>query len=123
MRKTTARYALAVFLGSALLFLIEPIAGKRVLPLLGGSAAVWAACLVFFQTALLVGYLTAHWLATRLPASRQRLIYLMLIGASIAQLAIAMNLDLSADSTHPVTSVLRLLTALIALPFVTLSSS
>ena len=106
-----------------MLFLIEPVAAKRILPLLGGSAAVWAACLVFFQTALLVGYLTAHWLATRLSVRRQQLVYLILVGASIAQLAIATNMGLSADSTHPVTSVLRLLTALIALPFVTLSSS
>src|SRR4051812_7779865 len=44
------RYALAIFLSSLLLFLIEPIAGKRILPLLGGSAAVWTACLVFFQS-------------------------------------------------------------------------
>jgi SAM-dependent methyltransferase len=55
----------AVFLGSFLLFLVEPIAAKQLLPVLGGSAAVWITCLVFFQTALLVAYLYAHWLAQR----------------------------------------------------------
>src|SRR6202035_609556 len=55
----------AVFLGSFLLFLVEPIAAKQLLPVLGGSAAVWITCLVFFQTALLLGYLYAHWLARR----------------------------------------------------------
>src|SRR5215217_4713136 len=58
-------YALATFLGSTLLFLLEPIAAKRLVPLLGGSAAVWTACLVFFQTALLLGYCVAHLLVTR----------------------------------------------------------
>ena len=58
-------YALAIFLGSTLLFLLEPIAAKRLVPLLGGSAAVWTACLVFFQTALLLGYYVAHLLVTR----------------------------------------------------------
>src|SRR3954470_844435 len=116
-------YALAILLASALLFLLEPIAAKRILPLLGGSAAVWAACLVFFQTALLGGYLAAHWLATRLPMRRQRAVYLALIAASIAQLAVSSRMQLSADSSHPIASVLRLLLVLIALPFVTLSSS
>src|SRR5246127_2174541 len=55
----------AVFLGAFLLFLVEPIAAKQLLPILGGSAAVWITCLVFFQTALLAAYLYAHWLARR----------------------------------------------------------
>ena len=53
----------AVFLASFLLFLVEPIAAKQLLPVLGGSAAVWITCLVFFQTALLCAYLYAHWLS------------------------------------------------------------
>ena len=65
MRAATVLYAVAIFLSSCLLFLVEPMAGKRLLPLLGGSAAVWTACLVFFQCALLLGYLVAHGLITR----------------------------------------------------------
>src|SRR6204780_5586014 len=55
----------AVFLASFLLFLVETIAAKPPLPVFGGSAAVWITCLVFFQTARLVAYLYAHWLAPR----------------------------------------------------------
>ncbi len=122
-RGGAGRFAIAIFLSSGLLFLLEPVAAKRILPLLGGSAAVWAACLVFFQTALLAGYFTAHWLATRLPMRQQRVVYLALIAASIVQLAVSSRMDLSADSARPIASVLRLLVLLIALPFVTLSSS
>ena len=53
------------FSASFLLFLVEPIAAKQLLPALGGSAAVWITCLVFFQTALLLAYLYAHWFAQR----------------------------------------------------------
>src|SRR5258707_9337676 len=52
-----------VFLAAFLLFLVEPIAARQLLPVLGGSAAVWITCLVFFQTQLLLGYLYAHWLS------------------------------------------------------------
>src|SRR6185436_8266217 len=69
------RYAVAIFLSSTLLFFIEPIAGKRLLPLLGGSAAVWTACLVFFQCSLLLGYLVAHVLVTRVGSRAQVAIY------------------------------------------------
>ena len=79
----TFLYAVTIFLGSFLLFLIEPIAGKKILPLLGGSAAVWTTCLVFFQTALLCGYLLAHWMATRLRPRAQALVYSGLLRGGI----------------------------------------
>ena len=112
-----------MFLGSSLLFLIEPVAGKRVLPLLGGSAAVWTACLVFFQLALLLGYFLAHWLTTRASARAQVAAYLGLLAASLAQLLVSTRATLSADAEHPISSVLWLMTLLIGLPFVTLSMS
>ena len=116
-------FALAIFLSSSLLFLTEPIAGKRILPLLGGSAAVWTACLVFFQCALLLGYYIAHWLATRVSTSTQLRIYLSLLAVSLVQLVLALNASLHASNTRPITSVLWLLTILIGLPFVTLSAT
>ena len=57
-----ALYGTAVFASAFLLFLIEPIAAKEILPALGGSSSVWITCLVFFQAMLVVGYLYAHWL-------------------------------------------------------------
>src|SRR5215813_2926432 len=106
-------FPLAIFLGSFLLFLIEPNAGKRLLPLLGGSAAVWTACLVFFQCALLLGYFTAHWLVTKATARAQIGIYLGLLLLSLGQLIVSIDPSLSADPSHPITSVLWLLTLLI----------
>jgi SAM-dependent methyltransferase len=120
-RASTRAYAIAIFVGSGLLFLIEPIAGKRVLPLLGGSAAVWTACLVFFQTALLLGYLTAHRLTTRTPPRTQGRVYLALLALSVVQLAVGLAVPMRADTGHPITSVLLLMTLMIGLPFVTLS--
>jgi len=116
-------FALAIFLSSSLLFLTEPIAGKRILPLLGGSAAVWTACLVFFQCALLLGYYIAHWLATRASTRSQLRIYLGLLALSLVQLVLALSPSLHASNTRPITSVLWLLTVLIVLPFVTLSAT
>ncbi|MEP6494680.1 MAG: fused MFS/spermidine synthase [bacterium] len=122
-RPSGLRYAVAIFLSSSLLFLIEPIAAKRLLPLLGGSAAVWTACLVFFQCALLLGYLLAHWLVTRAGARAQVTAYVALLVLSLGQLAIGISPSLRASPAHPILSVLWLLTVLIGLPFVTLSAT
>jgi hypothetical protein len=65
----------AVVLGAFLLFLVQPMAGKRLLPLFGGSAAVWSSCLLFFQSVLLLGYLYAHLLARSLQARGQAAAY------------------------------------------------
>lgn len=123
LRHSGLRYAAAIFLSSSLLFLIEPIAGKRLLPLLGGSAAVWTACLVFFQCALLLGYLTAHWLVTRAGARVQIIVYVTLLALSVLQVVVAITASPAASATHPITSVLWLLTVLIGVPFVTLSAT
>src|SRR5215217_2179487 len=94
---TRARsYALAIFLGSTLLFLLEPIAAKRLVPLLGGSAAVWTACLVFFQTALLLGYYVAHLLVTRTTLRTQVKAYIGLLALSCVQLALVVDPALQA---------------------------
>src|SRR3984885_3536478 len=77
-------FASVVFLASFLLFLVEPIAGRQLLPVLGGSAAVWITCLVFFQTALLLGYLIAHWFARR--PSFSAYLSLLLLAVAVAVL-------------------------------------
>src|SRR5579864_2067545 len=76
-------FATTIFLASFLLFLVEPIAARQLLPVLGGSAAVWITCLVFFQAALLLGYLYAHWLARR-PSLFVHLLLLVFAAASAA---------------------------------------
>jgi hypothetical protein len=123
IRSLRALYAAAVFLGSFLLFLTEPIAGKRLLPLLGGSAAVWTTCLVFFQTALLAGYVGAHLVVTRVPLRRQAAVFVALLVLSLVQLAAAIDLGPHASVRHPIASVIWLLTLLIGLPFLVLSAT
>ena len=115
-------YALAIFLGSTLLFLLEPIAAKRLVPPLGGSAAVWTTCLVFFQTALLLGYYLAHVLVTRTTPRTQVTVYVALLALSVVQLGFAVDPTLRANVDRPVVSVLWLLSGLIGVPFVTLSA-
>jgi hypothetical protein len=111
----------AVFLGSFLLFLVEPIAAKQLLPVFGGSAAVWITCLVFFQMALLVGYLYAHWLARR---SHWVLHFAMLLLAAASAIMWAtQTLDLSRASQHPVSSIFAALGLSIGLPFLMLGAT
>ena len=64
-------FAVTLFVSASLLFMVQPMVGKLVLPLLGGSPAVWNACMVFFQALLLLGYLYADRL-TRLPDTRKQ---------------------------------------------------
>ncbi|HEX3094978.1 MAG TPA: hypothetical protein VHW72_20230, partial [Candidatus Angelobacter sp.] len=123
MRPRVFLYTAAIFLSSSLLFLVEPMAGKRLLPLLGGSSAVWITCLVFFQSALLLGYLCAHFIATRLPRRPQLLAYGALLMLSVVQIAANLNPHPHASTTRPIFSVLWLLTTLIGLPFLTLSAT
>jgi hypothetical protein len=110
-----------VFLASFLLFLVEPIAGRQLLPVLGGSAAVWITCLVFFQTALLFGYLYAHWLARR-PSSVLYL-SLLLVAVATAILWVSRSLAVENGAAHPVLTVFLNLTVSIGLPFLVLSAT
>src|SRR5437868_14263374 len=91
MRPRVFLYTAAIFLSSSLLFLVEPMAGKRLLPLLGGSSAVWITCLVFFQSALLLGYLCAQFIATSLPRRPALLDCGFLVALSAVQVATNFN--------------------------------
>ncbi|MCB9739851.1 MAG: hypothetical protein H6747_11325 [Deltaproteobacteria bacterium] len=86
MRETAARRAFAttLALSAALSFSVQPMAGRALLPTLGGSPAVWSTCLVFFQAALLAGYGWAHLLATRVTPRRGLLLHGVLLAAAIA---------------------------------------
>ncbi|MEO7967005.1 MAG: hypothetical protein ABIT38_24160, partial [Gemmatimonadaceae bacterium] len=117
-------FILATFLNAALLFAVEPMFTKMVLPLLGGTPAVWNTCLLFFQGALLVGYLYAHltsrWLATR----TQALLHLGLLAISLSLLPIAIPANSAPPSATslPIPWLLALLTSTLGLPFLLLSA-
>ncbi|WP_221029005.1 fused MFS/spermidine synthase [Actomonas aquatica] len=115
----------AVFLGAFLLFLVQPMMGRFVLPWWGGAPAVWTACLLFFQTALLLGYFYAHLLSKHLPPKRQWVVHLaLLVAACIAlpPVPVAPVAD-ATDALSPVWAVLAMLSSTIGPPFVMLAAS
>jgi hypothetical protein len=116
--------SLTIFLGAFLLFLIEPLFAKLILPWFGGSAAVWATCLVFFQSALLLGYLYADILTRRLDPRRQSLLHITLLLASLLFLPIAPHAWWRPHSGgDPAWHILVVLTASIGAPFILLSAT
>ncbi len=84
-----AVFALTLFLSAALLFLVQPMVGKLLLPLLGGTPAVWNTCLVFFQSLLLAGYLYAHLAIDRLGVTRQARWHLLVLLLPLAAFVVA----------------------------------
>jgi SAM-dependent methyltransferase len=117
-------YALAVLVGAFLLFQVEPVIGKIVLPWYGGSAAVWTACLVFFQVALLAGYLYAHALIRYLKPRAQAALHVGLLALSALTLAVYPSASLKPYSAgDPTWSILLLLGRTIGLPFFLLATT
>jgi hypothetical protein len=128
-------FAATLFVSASLLFMVQPMVGKMVLPLLGGSPAVWNACMVFFQALLLLGYLYSHHVSGKYQPKRQWQIHLVVLGLPLATfvlavifggrhspIAIAESLAPGAES-NPVLSVLLLLTVAIGIPFFVVSTS
>src|SRR5215469_9106611 len=117
-------YGAIAFLSALLLFSIEPIAARQILPVLGGSSAVWITCLVFFQAALLLGYLYAHWLS-RMGGGFQRGFHIGLLALAAAQTLLTTSLQptVAGGAAHPVGTVFAFLTSTIGLPFLLLAST
>src|ERR1700677_1964101 len=84
-------FAATIQLSAFLLFQVQPLIAKLILPWFGGSAAVWTSCMLFFQMALLGGYAYAHWLNAQ-KSSRQTAIHLGLLVVSFASLPILPSL-------------------------------
>ncbi|MGE3521035.1 MAG: spermidine synthase, partial [Vicinamibacterales bacterium] len=117
-------FSLAAFLGAALLFLLEPMFARMVLPLLGGAPAVWNTCLVFYQLALLAGYLYAHVIGERLPIRRQVLAHAALLVLAAATLPVGVHGAAGTSaSSHPALWVFRLLVLSLGLPFFVLATT
>jgi MFS family permease/SAM-dependent methyltransferase len=117
-------HAATVFLSAFLLFLVQPILAKQILPWFGGAAIVWTLCMVFFQLVLLLGYAYAHWLASRVGARKQAWIHIALLVASLAFLPITPDASWKpAGGDNPVVRILALLFATIGLPYFLLSST
>ena len=118
-----AAYAGVLFLGAFLLFLIQPIAGKALLPWFGGAPAVWTTCLFFFQALLLAGYACAH-LITRIRRTWQPAVYLALVAVTMIQIPIAMSDRWRPRGTEiPTPRILAILFLAVAAPYVLLAST
>ncbi|HJV55313.1 MAG TPA: hypothetical protein VJ971_05045 [Methylomirabilota bacterium] len=117
-------YALTLFTGATLLFVMQPMVGKMILPLLGGTPAVWSTCMVFFQAALLGGYAYAHALTSRLRPSRQVLVHVVALALPFAVLPLAVNPRLlRGGEANPILDVLTLLSLSVGLPFLVVSAT
>jgi SAM-dependent methyltransferase len=118
-------YSLAIFVSAFLLFLVQPLIGKFILPWFGGTPAVWSTCMVFFQVVLLGGYAYAHLLIQRLAARRQVMVHLALLAGALILLV---NFPPAASwkpasPERPVGQILLMLTVCLGLPYLALSAT
>jgi SAM-dependent methyltransferase len=116
--------AATLFLSAFLLFICQPMIGKMLLPYLGGAAAVWTTCVLFFQFMLLLGYVYAHLLARVADVRKQIVVHAIVLFLPLAFLPIRFRIASSEQfSLHPVLELLAVLIASTAIPFFVLSTT
>jgi hypothetical protein len=119
-----ALYAITLFVGAGLLFVVQPMVGKMILPLLGGTPAVWNTCMVFFQAALLAGYAYAHATTRWLGVRRQAALHLGVMALPLISLPLGIDVGLvRGGESNPVLDVLLLLSLSVGLPFLVVSAT
>jgi hypothetical protein len=117
-------FATTVFLSAFLLFQIQPIVAKMILPWFGGSSSVWSVCIVFFQAELLLGYAYVHWLHEKLAPRRQALVHGGLLLLSLVMLPVAADPAWKgAALENPSWSVLAVLATAVGAPYLMLSTT
>lgn len=114
-------YATSIALSAALLFVIEPVAAKALLPEFGGSAGVWIACVLFFQVTLLLGYLYTYLLTRTLPAKSQAAVHVALLAASACLLP--WHAPVASAAGNPSLAIVATLAACLGLPFFALCTT
>ena len=118
-------FSVTLFVSAGLLFSIQPMIGKIILPKLGGAPAVWNTCMVFFQAALLVGYAYAHFL-TRLGIKRQALVHMGMILLPLLALPIRISdkaiMSIPSEN-NPIPWLIGFLVVATGLPFFTVSTT
>ena len=117
-------FASTILLSAFLLFLVQPIIAKQILPWFGGTSAVWSTCLVFFQIVLLAGYAYSHLITRKLTQRQQTLLHIALLLVSLAFLPIIPKAALKpSGETDAALRILLLLAATIGLPYFLLSTT
>src|SRR6202158_4166379 len=110
-------YAATLFLSSFLLFLLQPLIARQILPWFGGTAAVWTTCMLFFQTLLLAGYAYAHLTNAKLRPRVQALLHIVLLGLACRPLPISPSEAWKPLGTEePISRILLVLTVTVGLP-------
>src|SRR5688500_5654738 len=120
---TLAVFTISVFTSAFLLFLVQPLFGKMVLPRLGGSPAVWNACMLFFQAALLAGYLYAHLTTRYLRMRTQAALHMGLMACAALALPIALGERTPPPGGAPVWWLLGVMAATVGPPFAVLAGT
>ena len=117
-------YAITIFLSSFLLFLVQPLIARLILPWFGGTAAVWTTCMLFFQCILLAGYAYAHATSAKLGPRGQAILHTILLAAAVATLPILPDPSWKPEGGgEPISRILLLLTATVGLPYLLISST
>lgn len=116
-------FPLVIFLSAALLFLVQPMLARMLLPYFGGGAQVWAACLLFFQSLLLAGYAYAHLLTRFCSLRQQGVVHSALLLLGLSALPWLLTPELTAQSASPLWGIVTVLTFTIALPYLLLSAT
>ena len=117
-------YALTIFLSSFLLFLVQPLIARLILPWFGGTAAVWTTCMLFFQCVLLAGYAYAHATTAQLSPRNQAILHTLLLAAAIATLPIQPDASWKPiGGGEPISRILLLLAVTVGLPYLLISST
>jgi len=116
-------YAFTILLSAFLLFQVQPIIAKMILPWFGGSAAVWTLCMLFFQLLLVAGYLYSHWVV-RLSARAQSIVHIALLALGVAALPILPDAGWKpVGESDPSFRILGLLGAAVGLPYFLLATT
>ena len=117
-------FGVTLFVSATLLFLVQPMIGKMITPLLGGTPAVWNTCMVFFQAVLLAGYAYAHGTTAWLGVRRQALLHLGILVLPFLFFPLTVNAELiRGTDAYPVPSLLLLLFLSVGVPFFVVSTS
>ncbi|MBW1883374.1 MAG: hypothetical protein JRJ58_07600, partial [Deltaproteobacteria bacterium] len=121
---SVALLAVTVFLSAFLLFQVQPIIGKYILPWFGSTPGVWTTALLFFQLMLLGGYLYAHFIVSRLTWRRQAILHSVLLGLALITLPITPAEALRpTDADAPIVRILLILTLSVGAPYLLLSAT
>ena len=116
-------FAATIFVSAFLLFQVQPLVARIILPWFGGSAAVWTTCMLFFQVLLVGGYLYSHWLVHRRPRTQSTL-HIVLLLLTLVLLPIAPDPSWKpVDGGDPTLRIIGLLAVSVGLPYFLLSTT